>query len=84
MAVPSGWMNTWVWDGTVWEEIPSAITPNRSDARSVYDSRYNRIVLFGGGAQHIPQNDTWVFDGQEWNLSPPGIASRPVCPCSVL
>ena len=54
--------NTWLWDGQFWTHVqdmgPSAIF----DHAMAYDSRRDRIVLFGGGgvAAGIPYlGDTW-------------------------
>ena len=84
VAVPSTRsVNTWQWDGSTWTETFSLPSPSRADGRSVYDSQYQRIILFGGiesGAVYL--NDTWVFDGQNWNLlnlpSPPSPRFSPV------
>jgi len=74
VVVPSAQYNTWKWNGSNWDEVFSLPKPSRADGRSVYDSQYKRIVLFGGienGSTFL--NDTWVFDGETWillNLSP--------------
>ena len=70
IAVPSTLnVNTWKWNGSNWSEILSIPKPSRADGRSVYDSRYNRVIFFGGienGTSFL--DDTWVFDGQSWDL----------------
>ena len=69
VAVPaSNFANTWVWDGNRWDEIPSHPYPSRADGRSVYDSGNKKVVLFGGIENSNFLNDTWVFDGQIWDL----------------
>ena len=70
VAVPSTqYVNTWKWDGSNWSEIFSLPKPSRADSRSVYDNQYNRIIFFGGIENSTSfLNDTWFFDGQEWNL----------------
>ena len=70
VAVPSTqYVNTWKWNGSNWVEVFSLPEPSRADARSAYDSQYNRIIFFGGienGTSFL--SDTWIFDGQAWNL----------------
>ena len=70
ISTPSGFNNTWEWDGKVWNQINNAsLTPHRADGRSVYDNKYERIILFGGiNSGTVFLNDTWVFDGQNWTL----------------
>ncbi|HEU0292931.1 MAG TPA: kelch repeat-containing protein [Anaerolineales bacterium] len=69
VAVPSStFANTWEWDGDSWNETLSHPLPSRADGRSAYDSQYKRVVLFGGIENSNFLNDTWVFDGQTWNL----------------
>jgi N-acetylneuraminic acid mutarotase len=70
IAVPSSSsVNTWKWDGTKWDEIATHPEPSRSDGRSAYDSEYKRIIFFGGiQNSSTPLNDTWIYDGFEWNL----------------
>ncbi len=58
--------DTWEWDGleTGWTEriILGEKPASRSGNSLVYDSRRNRIVLFGGYAVFQPLQDTWVWD----------------------
>ena len=69
IAVPSSsFANTWAWDGKEWNETLSRPLPSRADGRSVYDSQYARVILFGGIENSNFLNDTWVFDGETWNL----------------
>ncbi len=55
-----------------WEpESPLQSPPARTFAASVYDSKQNRVVLFGGWNGIGPLGDTWQFDGTTWaNLAP--------------
>jgi len=59
--------STWAYDypsGT-WTNITPVVGPTpRVGAGMVYDSRADRIILFGGGTAPFPAvlNDTWVFD----------------------
>jgi hypothetical protein len=56
----------WVWDGYTWLNPAVNITPARQDTRLAYDSKYNRVVLFGGIRNGEYLNDTWIFDGTDW------------------
>jgi len=76
IAVPSSsFANTWTWNGNEWKETLSRPIPSRADGRSVYDSQYDRVILFGGIENSNFLNDSWVFDGETWSLlnmpSPP-------------
>ena len=64
--------DTWVFDGQNWEEIPSLSSPGpRLGMLVAHDPIIGRTVLFGG-RRRVNQdsqedlNDTWVFDGQNW------------------
>jgi hypothetical protein len=60
---------TWAWDGTRWEHrtpAAPAVSPGaRNDHAMTYDSRRERVVLFGGNAPSYA-NDTWEWDGTSW------------------
>lgn len=61
--------DTWLWNGATWNQLAPATTPPaRWGHRMVYDSRRARIVTFGGRSPTITANanDTWEFDGQNW------------------
>ena len=54
--------NTWLWDGQFWTHVQDMGPSARFDHAMAYDSRRDRIVLFGGGgvAAGIPYlGDTW-------------------------
>src|SRR5258708_33112968 len=55
-----------------WEpQSPLQSSPARTFAASAYDSKQNRVVLFGGWNSIGPLGDTWQFDGTTWaNLAP--------------
>lgn len=60
--------DTWVYDGNNWQELNINGPSPRENARMVYDSSRQRIVLFGGhvwAGLHL--NDTWEFDGNSWS-----------------
>lgn len=68
----SGALNDlWSWNGQVWQQLlpPSANDPMpapRQGASVTYDSRRQRLVLFGGSDGLVRFNDTWEFDGVRW------------------
>src|SRR5712691_6093193 len=58
-----------------WEpESPFGSPPARAFAASAYDSKQNRVVLFGGWNGVGPLGDTWQFDGTAWTNLAPGVA----------
>ena len=68
--------DTWLWNGKRWERLDVQGPPARSAAMAVYDSVRHVIVLFGGsGPQGIGQGlyfqDTWTWDGQQWQEQHP-------------
>ena len=72
-AVQTGgfYQDTWAWDGANWIELhPQTSPPPRRNHATAYDSVRSRIVLFGGygfdGTQRVYYNDTWEWDGTNW------------------
>jgi len=55
--------DTWEWDGAAWRATSSASPSARSGAAIAYDSRRQRIVLFGGNDANA---ETWERDRGEW------------------
>ncbi|MBY0262254.1 MAG: hypothetical protein K2Q20_07905, partial [Phycisphaerales bacterium] len=53
--------------------LPAQIAPRLSTAVSSETTR-NRVVVYGGLAPFPagPLNDTWIYDGSNWTLSPAG------------
>ena len=60
--------DTWEWDGITWRSLPGLSPARRRGHLMVYDSRRDRIILFGGETcdNLCYQNDTWEFDGSAW------------------
>lgn len=58
--------DTWMWDGSDWQQQFSSVSPAARSTGMVYDSAHEQIVLFGGHAPP-PANtvfaDTWVWSG---------------------
>jgi cysteine-rich repeat protein len=57
---------TWLWDGTMWTQLAPADSPaGRTDPCIAYDSRRDRVVIFGGFRSALLA-ETWEWDGQTW------------------
>ena len=64
---------TWVWTKEKgWEEkFPENSPPARLRGLMCYDSERKEIVLYGGDGQNGELNDTWVWNGQDWQQKTP-------------
>lgn len=77
LAAQAALGDTWTWDGTVWRQPFSTITPPRRVAAAMaFDLQRGRMVLHGG-TDSTPLTDTWEHDGTQWlqrlpATSPPG------------
>jgi len=63
--------DTWVWSGDRWDRASPARSPaSRWGHSMAYDSRRDRIVLFGGFTESPVQasGETWEWDGSTWEL----------------
>jgi N-acetylneuraminic acid mutarotase len=59
--------DTWEWTGSRWIERFPAHSPSARAAESmVFDSKRNRVVIFGGRLGKLNLNDTWSYDGNDW------------------
>ena len=59
----------WSFDGAAWGRLPGAGPAARSLCGAAYDSRRDRVILFGGvGSKGYsePKSDTWEWDGETW------------------
>ena len=65
--------DTWSWTGTAWTQPRPRATspPARGYATLAYDPATSQMVLFGGYGTTY-DNDTWVWDGSNWDLQSPG------------
>ena len=62
-------LDTWTWDGTSWvDDTPSTGSPGpRRHHAMAYDSSREVIILFGGRDDNDTSlNDTWLWDGVQW------------------
>ena len=78
--------DTWEWDGANWSEKTSTVVPaGRDDPAMAYDAAHGQIVMFGGcrdlysGLQPKFFNDTWVWDGSQWQQKVTAAAPTPRC-----
>lgn len=53
-------------DGKTWQVVKDLTHLAREDASLAYDSKRDRLILFGGRKADILFADTWEFDGGEW------------------
>ncbi len=70
---------TWIWNETNgWsQKYPETAPPSRSHMSMVYDEQREKIVMFGGGIVNDPLNDTWEWDGENWQQIETEIAPSP-------
>ena len=75
----------WEWGGSGWTKLPDFGPPARLAAAMAYDSKRQRMMLFGGGGRHqkgsssgpitgISDYDprTWEWDGRGWAVCATG------------
>src|SRR5262245_14286982 len=66
---------TWSWNLNQWIQLyPATTPPARSEHVMVYDSKRNRIVMFGGRKEATVvrqkfglHNDTWAWQNGDWH-----------------
>ncbi len=73
---------TWIWDDGAWTELtPSEAPAPRYAHQLAYDESRGEVVLFGGRVQEaefaLPGDDTWVWDGSNWEELSPSDAPDP-------
>jgi hypothetical protein len=64
---------TWAWNSSLgaWSQLsPLHSPPALADHGMVYDSRRQKIVLFGGCSDAGISGDTWEWDGLDWAKAP--------------
>ncbi len=65
--------DTWAWDGSRWDQIDTTDAPApRWGYAWAYDASREEIVLFGGTDGTTLFQDTWIFNGEEWEEVPQG------------
>lgn len=70
---PDKFGDTWLWDGTTWQQAtPATSPPRRLGHGAVYDPSTGRVVIFGGDVNGVgAHNDMWVWDGTNWTQLQP-------------
>ncbi|MDP8221797.1 MAG: hypothetical protein P9L99_00435 [Candidatus Lernaella stagnicola] len=73
--------DTWTWDGADWTKIDTNHTPpGRANFGMAYDRLRERTVIFGGCTGNpcaTPLDDTWEFDGVDWQQATPATIPDP-------
>lgn len=74
--------DTWLWDGRSWRQLDVQGPGARSAAMVAYDSVRHVVVLFGGSGpggvgQGLYFQDTWTWDGVQWQLRHPAHMPNP-------
>jgi hypothetical protein len=60
---------TWEWDGQARAlRAGGDATPRSIDGLMAYDEARGQTILFGGSDGNIITNETWAWDGNQWNL----------------
>jgi hypothetical protein len=60
--------DTWRWNGSEWNQLSAKLAQlpiGRAGHSMVYDTKRNRLVLFGGFNENGNLGDTWEFVGEE-------------------
>ena len=58
--------DSWTWNGATWTRVATNGPSPRRLPVMVYDSRRQRVVLFGGQVGTTLLRDTWEWDGTAW------------------
>lgn len=76
---------TWHWNGGRWlQQFPLTKPPARSSHNMTYDSKNQRVVMFGGRVEAPDRdsdpsflNDLWAFQNGDWVALDEGSAQKP-------
>lgn len=58
--------DTWEFDGVTWAQRTSGNVPARSRHGMAWDTRLQRVVMFGGDTASGPSSELWSWDGTAW------------------
>lgn len=72
----------WDWTGSSWRLLSSGVPPTLTNYGAAYDSRRDRVVVFGGMTTNDPQtaafsDETWEWDGAAWLKRAPVTSPSP-------
>ena len=71
---------TWAWDGSAWTQLSPETSPSsRAYHAMAYDEARGELMMFGGYDLALSEyvNDTWIWDGSNWNLLTPDHSPSP-------
>ena len=68
---PGPLADTWFDNGSTWRQLPGLGPSPRYAASLAYDAARSNFVLFGGQSGATSHNETWTFDGKNWNRRTP-------------
>lgn len=73
--------DTWEWNGTSWTNVsPPAGAPApspRVNAQMTFDTKNNKVLLYGGANNATTLNDLWSWDGTAWTELAQVAATKP-------
>ena len=69
--------DTWAWRSGEWHRVATEGPPARATHRLVYDTRRERVVLFGGFGETGLLDDLWEWDGERWTERSPEAGPKP-------
>ncbi len=73
---------TWTWDGVTWTQQFPSVSPSARSWNTnamVFDTKLGKVVLFGGQADFVFNNETWEWDGtsKTWTQQSPAHSPSP-------
>jgi cysteine-rich repeat protein len=74
---PSGYADTWLWDGTAWTQASPSRSPPARDSHAMAGLGDGHIVMFGGESATAMLGDTWTWDGVTWKSEAPATSPLP-------
>ena len=71
--------DTWEWSGSAWMLMNPPQKPSRRQGASMaYDSKHDRVVLFGGADDaQVVNAETWEWNGTTWEPRTPAVSPPP-------
>jgi N-acetylneuraminic acid mutarotase len=59
----------WGWDGLTWSKLSDTPFGSLTHAAATYDTKHDRILVFGGSSGNTLRSDLWIWDGSTWEKS---------------